>query len=67
MLLGIKGAIKWVMLLTARGWCSLGMSSELINRSAEQLCSNLFAYARQGKETNIWRDYGMSLVLTSAC
>lgn len=38
--------------------CSLGMSSELLNRSAEHLCSNLSSYARQGKETNIWRDYG---------
>ena len=38
--------------------CSLGMSSELLNRSAEHLCSNLSGYARRGKETDIWRDYG---------
>ncbi len=34
------------------------MSSELLNRSAEHLCSNLSRYARQNQETNIWRDYG---------
>ncbi|CAK0783443.1 hypothetical protein CVIRNUC_006642 [Coccomyxa viridis] len=37
---------------------SLGMSTELINRSAEHLCTNLAGYARQGKETNVWRDFG---------
>ena len=34
------------------------MSTELINRSAEHLCTNLAGYARQGKETNVWRDFG---------
>ena len=34
------------------------MSTELINRSAEHLCTNLAGYAQQGKETNIWRDFG---------
>ena len=47
-------------ILDKEGCCrSLGMSSELLNRSAEHLCSNLSRYARQGQETNIWRDYGM--------
>ena len=37
---------------------SLEASNALINRCAEHLCSNLAAYAREGRETNIWRDFG---------
>lgn len=50
--------LKLVSLSQGPFCCSLGLSSELINCSAEHLCSNLSGYARQGKETNIWRDYG---------
>jgi hypothetical protein len=41
--------------------CSLDASCGLVNKSAERLCSFLTKYAVEGRETNIWREYGVSL------
>ena len=44
--------------------CSLEASNALINRCAEHLSANLATYAREGKETNIWRDFGAHTTCT---
>lgn len=51
-------SLFWLGVLTHEFACSLEASNALINRCAEHLCSNLAGYAREGKETNIWRDFG---------
>ena len=51
-------SLEGICLMRLSSVRSLEASNALINCCAEHLCANLASTAREGKETNIWRDFG---------